>query len=108
MLPEGAHNADLLDAAAPQSRESDSRWRRRPEAPLGVPLWARALPFGKLHDYRYYHSARAEMLRRFGRRDTARAACARALELTHPGPEQLFLQRRLAALSRSDDQCSDR
>jgi RNA polymerase sigma-70 factor, ECF subfamily len=53
----------------------------------------------ELADYRYYHSTRADLLRRLGRADEARAAYARALELTQPGPEQRFLERRLADLS---------
>ncbi len=53
----------------------------------------------ELDDYRYYHSTRADMLRRLGRDDEARAAYARALELTQPGPEQRFLESRLAGKS---------
>jgi RNA polymerase sigma-70 factor, ECF subfamily len=49
-----------------------------------------------LGDYRYYHSTRAELLRRLGRDEEASAAYARALELTQPGPEHQFLERRLA------------
>ena len=52
----------------------------------------------ELDDYRYYHSTRADLLRRLGRADEARAAYTRALELTTPGPEQRFLERRLAEL----------
>jgi RNA polymerase sigma-70 factor, ECF subfamily len=52
-----------------------------------------------LDDYRYYHSTRADLLRRLGRYDEARSAYTRALELTQPGPEQRFLERRLAGLS---------
>jgi RNA polymerase sigma-70 factor, ECF subfamily len=52
-----------------------------------------------LNDYRYYHSTRADLLRRAGRDDEARTAYARALELTQPGPEQRFLEFRLADLS---------
>jgi RNA polymerase sigma-70 factor (ECF subfamily) len=51
-----------------------------------------------LDDYRYYHSTRADLLRRLGRDGEARAAYARALELTQPGPEQRFLARRLDGL----------
>jgi RNA polymerase sigma-70 factor (ECF subfamily) len=58
----------------------------------------------ELDDYRYYHSTRADFLRRLGRDDEARAAYARALELTQPGPEHRFLQSRLADLSQSGDQ----
>jgi RNA polymerase sigma-70 factor (ECF subfamily) len=54
-----------------------------------------------LDDYRYYHSTRADLLRRLGRDDEARAVYTRALELTQPGPEQRFLQSRLAGLSQS-------
>jgi RNA polymerase sigma-70 factor (ECF subfamily) len=54
----------------------------------------------ELDDYRYYHSTRADLLRRLGRNDEARAAYTRALELTKPGPEQRFLENRLADLSR--------
>jgi RNA polymerase sigma-70 factor, ECF subfamily len=53
----------------------------------------------ELEDYRYYHSTRADLLRRLGRDGEARRAYARALELTEPGPEQRFLQRRLSDLS---------
>jgi RNA polymerase sigma-70 factor (ECF subfamily) len=53
----------------------------------------------ELDGYRYYHSTRASLLRRLGRDDQARAAYARALELTQPGPEQRFLESRLADLS---------
>jgi RNA polymerase sigma-70 factor (ECF subfamily) len=57
----------------------------------------------ELEDYRYYHSTRADLLRRLGRDDEARAAYTRALELTQPGPEQRFLERRLAGLSQRPD-----
>jgi RNA polymerase sigma-70 factor, ECF subfamily len=55
----------------------------------------------ELDDYRYYHSTRADLLRRLGRDDDARAAYARALELTQAGPEQRFLESRLADLAGS-------
>ncbi len=53
----------------------------------------------ELDAYRYYHSTRASLLRRLGHDDAARAAYARALELTQLGPEQRFLESRLADLS---------
>ena len=53
----------------------------------------------ELDRYRYYHSTRADLLRRLGQDDEARAAYARALELTEPGAERRFLSRRLAELS---------
>ena len=37
-----------------------------------------------LDDYRYYHSTRADLLRRLGRHDEARAAYTRALEQSQP------------------------
>jgi RNA polymerase sigma-70 factor (ECF subfamily) len=68
-------------------------------AELEGPQAALALldPLGLDH-YRYYHSTRADLLRRLGRDDEARAAYARALELTRPGPERRFLEHRLADL----------
>ncbi|HVY96191.1 MAG TPA: sigma-70 family RNA polymerase sigma factor [Solirubrobacterales bacterium] len=48
-----------------------------------------------LDGYRYYHSTRADLLRRLGRDEEARAAYARAIELTEPGPERRFLDSRL-------------
>ena len=51
-----------------------------------------------LDDYQYLHSARAEMLRRLGRADEARAAYERALELADNDAERRLLERRLAGL----------
>ncbi|HXW58448.1 MAG TPA: RNA polymerase sigma factor, partial [Solirubrobacteraceae bacterium] len=66
-------------------------------AELQGPQAALALIDGlPLDDYRYYHSTRADLLRRLGRHEEARAAYARALQLTGPGPEQRFLETRLA------------
>ncbi len=61
----------------------------------------------KLDDYRYYHSTRADVLRRLGRHNEARAAYARALELTQPGPEQQFLENRFTELAKSAEQHSE-
>ncbi len=58
----------------------------------------------ELDDYRYYHSTRASLLRRLGHDDEARAAYVRALELTQPGPEHRFLERRLADVSERSQQ----
>ena len=55
----------------------------------------------ELDEYRYYHSTRAEILRRLGREEEARNAYERALELTWPGAEQRCLERRLADSSAS-------
>jgi RNA polymerase sigma-70 factor (ECF subfamily) len=49
-----------------------------------------------LDHYRYYHSTRAELLRRAGRDDEAHHAYRRALDLAQTEPEQRFLADRLA------------
>jgi RNA polymerase sigma-70 factor (ECF subfamily) len=49
-----------------------------------------------LDGYQYFHSTRADLLRRLGRADEARREFERALELAHTEPERRFLQRRLA------------
>jgi RNA polymerase sigma-70 factor, ECF subfamily len=51
-----------------------------------------------LERYHYLHATRAELLRRLGRVDDARAAYIRALELVHSEPERRFLERRLGEL----------
>jgi RNA polymerase sigma-70 factor (ECF subfamily) len=51
-----------------------------------------------LDEYPYLHSTRAELLRRLGRAQGARAAYERALELARRAPERRFLERRLASL----------
>jgi RNA polymerase sigma-70 factor (ECF subfamily) len=48
-----------------------------------------------LPDYQYWHSTRAELLRRLGRGDEARAAYQRALDLARTAPERRYLQRRI-------------
>lgn len=52
-----------------------------------------------LHDYRYLHSTRAELLRRLGRTEQARQAYRRARDLTEDGAERRFLERRLTELA---------
>jgi RNA polymerase sigma-70 factor (ECF subfamily) len=49
-----------------------------------------------LDGYQYFHSTRADLLRRLGRTDEARAAFERALELARAEPERRFLRRRIA------------
>jgi len=51
-----------------------------------------------LDDYQYLHSTRAELLRRLGRIEDARAAYERALELASSEPERRLLARRIAEL----------
>jgi RNA polymerase sigma-70 factor (ECF subfamily) len=70
--------------------------RDGPEA--GLRLIDAILERGDLADYHLAHSARAELCRRLGRRDEARAAYGRALALTRQTPERRFLERRLAEL----------
>jgi RNA polymerase sigma-70 factor (ECF subfamily) len=51
-----------------------------------------------LDDYQYLHSTRADLLRRLGRSDEARAAYQRALDLAHAEPERRFLEGRIEEL----------
>ena len=51
-----------------------------------------------LDSYHYLHATRAELLRRLGRIDDARAAYDRALELVHSDAERNFLEQRSAEL----------
>jgi RNA polymerase sigma-70 factor (ECF subfamily) len=53
---------------------------------------------GALDRYHLFHAARADMLRRLGRRNAAAEAYRRAFELTANGAERAFLERRLATL----------
>ena len=52
-----------------------------------------------LEDYRYLHATRAELLRRLGRTEEARAAYHRALALVHDDAERRLLERRLDELA---------
>jgi RNA polymerase sigma-70 factor (ECF subfamily) len=52
-----------------------------------------------LGGYQYFHSTRADLLRRLGRANEARTEYERALELAHTEPERRFLQRRIAEVS---------
>jgi RNA polymerase sigma-70 factor (ECF subfamily) len=52
----------------------------------------------ELDGYRYFHSARADFLRRLGRDAEAAEAYGRALELAHAEHERAFLERRIAEL----------
>jgi len=63
-----------------------------PEAGLAI---LDGLPLGH---YRYFHSARAELLRRAGRADEARLAYGRALELAQTDAERRSLNDQLARL----------
>ncbi len=71
--------------------------RDGPEA--GLALIDAILGRGELQDYHLAHSARADLCRRLGRKDEARASYGRALTLTRQGPEQRFIEKRLNELS---------
>jgi len=53
---------------------------------------------GDLDDYHLAHSARAELLRKLGRTNHARASWERALALAQQDPERRFIQRKLSDL----------
>jgi RNA polymerase sigma-70 factor, ECF subfamily len=53
---------------------------------------------GELDDYPLAHSAKAELCRRAGRMDEARASFEKALALTSQEQQRRFLQKRLAAI----------
>lgn len=72
--------------------------RDGPAAGLG--LVDQILDRGELEDYHLAHAARADLNRRLGRADEARAAYQRALALTHQEPERRYYLRRLHELDR--------
>jgi len=71
--------------------------RDGPEA--GLALVDAILGRGELADYRLAHATRADLCRRLGRVDEARAAYEQALSMTRQEAEQRFLKKRLAELS---------
>jgi RNA polymerase sigma-70 factor (ECF subfamily) len=70
----------------------------------GLPLIDALLDSGALVHYHLAHSARADLCRRLGQVDHARASYTRALELTRQEPERRFLEQRLAALTGREPQ----
>ncbi len=64
----------------------------------GLELIDAILARGQLARYQPAHAARADLCRRLGRLDEARASYRRALELTQQGPARKFLERRLDGL----------
>ncbi|SFW13475.1 RNA polymerase, sigma subunit, ECF family [Pseudomonas sp. NFACC19-2] len=58
----------------------------------------RLLAAGELEGYHLAHAARADLLRRLGRREQAVAAYRQALALAQQGPDRQFLQSRLDEL----------
>jgi RNA polymerase sigma-70 factor (ECF subfamily) len=65
----------------------------------GLAIMDRLAGEGQLESYAYLHSARADLLRRLGRRDEARSAYERAAVLTSNAAERAFLARRLAEVA---------
>jgi RNA polymerase sigma-70 factor, ECF subfamily len=70
--------------------------RDGPEA--GLALIDAILERGELADYHLAHAARADLCRRLGRKDKARAAYERALGLARQEPERQFLKKRILEL----------
>ncbi len=66
---------------------------------IGLALIDAILKRGELADYYLAHSARADLCRRLGRIEEARAAYMRALSLARQEPERRFLEKRLKELS---------
>jgi RNA polymerase sigma-70 factor (ECF subfamily) len=90
---------DALQAAYPSpvvelNRAAAVAMRDGPAA--GLALIDALLGRGDLADYHLAYSARAELCRRLGRTDDARASYQRALQLARQDPERRFLERRLA------------
>ena len=70
----------------------------RDGAEAGIRLIDAILERGDLGNYHLAHAARADLYRRLGRTEEARAAYERALSLTQQEPERRFLARRMADL----------
>jgi RNA polymerase sigma-70 factor (ECF subfamily) len=92
---------DLLVRVAPSpvvelNRAVALSMRDGPAAGLG--LVDRILSGGELAAYPFAHAVRADLCRRLGRPEEARASYERALELTQQEPEKRFLRRRIEEL----------
>ena len=66
----------------------------------GLELVEQAGESGELRDYHLFHAARADLLRRLGRKTDAASAYGQALRLVTNGVEKEFLRRRLEELGR--------
>ena len=70
------------------------------DGPLaGLALVEASLHHDDLARHHLAHAARADLLRRLGRREEAAAAYRRAIELVRQDPERRFLERRLAEVT---------
>src|SRR5712692_9796388 len=65
----------------------------------GLALLDRPEVAGPLEAYRWFHAARADLLRRMARFPEAASAYTRALALAENTPERIFLQRRLSEVA---------
>jgi RNA polymerase sigma-70 factor, ECF subfamily len=65
---------------------------------IGLAMMDELAERGSLDTYPYLHAARADLLRRLGRRSEAATAYRRALELTDNRAERVFLEGRLDAV----------
>jgi RNA polymerase sigma-70 factor (ECF subfamily) len=65
----------------------------------GLTLIEATLARGELEDYYLAHSARAELCRRLGKTEDARASYERALQLARQEPARRFLEKRLREVS---------
>ena len=93
---------DLLLRAQPSpvvelNRAVAVAMRDGPEA--GLTLVDEILARGELRDYHLAHSARADLCRRLGKTQEARASYQRALALTRQEPERRFLEGRIRELA---------
>jgi len=73
----------------------------RDGAEAGLALIEPLIEQGGLARYHLAYAAKADLLRRLGRRDEAKASYNAALALARQEPEQRFLKRRLAEMSGS-------
>jgi RNA polymerase sigma-70 factor (ECF subfamily) len=94
---------DLLAQAQPSpvvelNRAVAVAMRDGPSA--GLALIDVILARGDLAEYHLAHAARADLYRRMGKRDEAKAAYERALTLARQEPERRFLERRLAEIEK--------
>jgi RNA polymerase sigma-70 factor (ECF subfamily) len=70
----------------------------RDGASAGLALIDAILAQGQLNKYHLAHSARADLLRRMGRKEEAKSAYETALKFAQMEPERRFLERRLREL----------
>jgi RNA polymerase sigma-70 factor, ECF subfamily len=104
--PEIVRFYDLLMQAAPSpvtdlNRAVAIAMRDSPQA--GLLQVDAILGRGELRDYHLAHAARADLCRRVGRLDEARASYERALHLATQEPERRFLEQRLRELRKKSE-----